>query len=72
MSIFKELEELYFEIDTEYARQEFDARAKGLKKKEQQLSRKRHLITHNSSISRIHGTGSLKGIRLPTCCAATN
>ncbi len=46
MSIFKELEELYSEIDTRYAKEEFDAQTKELIDKAQVLSRKRVLNDH--------------------------
>jgi len=46
MTIFKELEELYSEIDNKYAQDEFDARANGLTQNEESLSRKRELNDH--------------------------
>lgn len=46
MSIFRELEALYSEIDNRYAREEIEARSRGFSKKEQTLSRKRELNDH--------------------------
>jgi hypothetical protein len=46
MSIFKELSELYSEIDDKYATEEFKARANNLMEEEQVFSQKRELNDH--------------------------
>jgi hypothetical protein len=46
MSIFKELAELYSEIDDKYATEEFIARANNLTEEEQEFSQKRELNDH--------------------------
>ena len=46
MSILKELEELYLEIDSRYAEEEFEARSIGSHTKEQEISKKRELNDH--------------------------
>ena len=46
MNIFKEIEALYSEIDNKYGKEAFEARAKGITLKEQELSRKRELNDH--------------------------
>jgi hypothetical protein len=46
MSIFKELGQMYAEIDSYYARMEFDAKTKGWTRKEKTWARKRELNDH--------------------------
>jgi len=46
MSIFKELEALYLEINDKYAREEFEARTRGESAEELKLARKRELNDH--------------------------
>jgi len=46
MSIFKELEALYLEINDKYAREEFDARVRRASGEEIKLARKRELNDH--------------------------